>query len=92
MKILGILGIMTHELLLVTMTHYLAHCNAVQCSTMHYINMQCNTVKISYFDIPQIFPNGRPDMTSIAKKERELDFGILSMIILDLEPFNFVSR
>ena len=54
--------------------------------------MQCNTVKISHFDIPQIFPNGRPDMTSIAKKERELDFGILSMIILDLEPFNFVSR
>jgi hypothetical protein len=31
-------------------------------------------------------------MTTIAKKERELDFGILSMIILDFEPFNFVSR
>ena len=41
---------------------------------------------------PQNFPMGRPNLTTDEMKDKQMDFGILSMIILDFEPFNFVSR
>ena len=47
---------------------------------------------INIFTIPQIFPTGRPNLTTDEMRDKQMDFGILTMIILDFEPFNFVSR
>ena len=39
-----------------------------------------------------MFPDGPLTETTADKQDRKHDFGILSMIILDLQPFNVVSR
>ena len=42
--------------------------------------------------LKQICLNKPIDASAATRKDRDMDLGILSMIILDLEPFNFVSR
>ena len=40
----------------------------------------------------QIFPTGLPEFTTSDKMQHNCDWGILSMLIMDLEPFALVNR
>ena len=47
---------------------------------------------ICFYALVQVFPDGPSNFTNEEKRKRELDWGVLSMIVLDFEPFNVVNR
>ena len=48
--------------------------------------VSCNNI------VPKVFPKNVDLSTREEKMNRNMDWGIMSMIIFDLEPFNLVNR
>lgn len=42
--------------------------------------------------IPQISPEVPAGATAKQRKEKQLDFGVAAMVVMDFEPFSVVNR